>query len=206
MSTRSGQVVFSEEMVLLAFKAVQILVLATFGLLISGHRVGPGMRPVMPSAWIIVMKLCYPVPLLTYGYVLWTMDSLSVFDAAALALTAVGTMLVARARIDLGDSHTWAGYSLPGTRLVTSGIYAWMRHPLYVGIVVAIAGSLLTIVPHGAPVLTGVEIFFVSAVLLFLVVAGYREHLTLARELGEEYGCYCNCVHSCLPLRRFEGE
>ena len=126
----------------------------------------------MPSGWIIAIKLCYPVPILTYGYILWTMDSLRALDAAALALTAAGTMLVARAKIDLGYSHTWAGYSRSGTRLVTYGIYAWMRHPLYVGIAVAIAGSLLTIVPHCVPALAALELFFVSAVLLFLVVAG----------------------------------
>ena len=191
-------------MLLLAFKFTQILVLAAFGLLISDHRARPESRPVMPRPCIVAMKSCYLVPIIAYGYVLWTMDSVRPLDFAALTLTIIGTSLIWRAKIDLGESHAWTGYFRSGTRLVRSGIYSWVRHPLYLGIGVVIAGSLLTILSHGSELVAGAVIVFVSGVLVFVTIAARREHLALAAEFGQQYRNYCNRVHSCLPLRRFQ--
>jgi protein-S-isoprenylcysteine O-methyltransferase Ste14 len=71
----------------------------------------------------------------------------SIGDAAprwlGVALIAVGLALAVWGVRSLGRSLTPGTEPLPGAPLVTSGAYAHVRHPIYAGIVIALAGYTL---------------------------------------------------------------
>jgi len=79
-------------------------------------------------------------------------------------------------------------------RLITTGVYRWLRHPMYVGFIVAMLGADL--VTGSLPGL------FVTLV-LFLPATQRRarhEELALARELGGEWEAYASRTPSLLLL------
>lgn len=76
----------------------------------------------------------------------------------------------------------------PTRRLVTSGLYRWSRNPMYVGVMMILAG----------------EAVFSGSVYLLLYAAGifvlfhlfilYREEPRLRRDFGQSYETYCSKV------------
>jgi protein-S-isoprenylcysteine O-methyltransferase Ste14 len=72
----------------------------------------------------------------------------------------------------------------PPRRLVIRGPYRFVRNPMYVGAVLALAGAALF---YGSLPLLGYAGFFLLATHLFVV--GYEEP-TLRRTFGEEYEAY----------------
>lgn len=52
------------------------------------------------------------------------------------------------AKRQLGASHTWMGYCIESPTLVTSGIYAYLCHPLYAGVYLFEVGALCTFAPR----------------------------------------------------------
>lgn len=103
------------------------------------------------------------------------------------------------ARLVLGENYfvsTGLGAQLfAGHRLVTSGPFAIVRHPMYAGIILASFGSLL--------------IYFTWTTLLFacfgpmLYLRAYLEEAALAAAFGEQWQAYCKLVPAFVPrLRR----
>lgn len=77
--------------------------------------------------------------------------------------------------------------------LVTTGIYAWVRNPIYSAIAIA---------------LTGLGMFFANAWLLFLpclfwveitVLMKFTEEKWLKERYGQSYMNYCKRVNRCIP-------
>jgi len=84
-------------------------------------------------------------------------------------------------------------------RLVTNGVYRYSRNPIYVAVLVAVAGwaSLFQ-----APVLL---IYGVALFALYAVIIQRHEEPHLAREFGEEFTAYKASTGRWLPrLRRRE--
>ena len=115
-----------------------------------------------------------------------------------VALLAIGTVLYLRCVWDFAVSGggTPAPIDAP-KRLVTNGVYRYSRNPIYVAVLIAIAGwaSLFQ-----APVLLiyGVALF---ALYSFFVQRHEEPHLT--REFGDEYAAYMATTGRWLPrLRR----
>jgi protein-S-isoprenylcysteine O-methyltransferase Ste14 len=82
-----------------------------------------------------------------------------------------------------------------GHRLITSGPYALVRHPMYLGIILAAWGGLLLYCTWAC--------VFAAVVFLGLAVRARREEQALAAEFGAEWGAYCRRVPGWLPrLRR----
>jgi protein-S-isoprenylcysteine O-methyltransferase Ste14 len=75
--------------------------------------------------------------------------------------------------------------------LVTSGPYARMRHPMYVGVIALAVGSCL-LYRTWASLLFAVSMFG-------LVVRGRREDTVLASEFGDEWSAYAACVRAWMP-------
>lgn len=71
----------------------------------------------------------------------------------------------------LGDRWTVRVMTLPATRRVTQGLYSWLPHPNYVGVVLEIASLPLV---HGA-VLTAIVFSVLNAVALVLRI-GVESH------------------------------
>jgi protein-S-isoprenylcysteine O-methyltransferase len=81
-----------------------------------------------------------------------------------------------------------------GHRLVTSGPFAMVRHPMYLGLILAALGSLLIY-------LTWTTLFFTCFAPLTLVRAR-REEEALSAEFGEQWQAYCRHVPAFFPRLR----
>jgi protein-S-isoprenylcysteine O-methyltransferase Ste14 len=76
----------------------------------------------------------------------------------------------------------------PSIRLVTGGIFAWMRNPMYVGLILLLAGLAIALGSDGALVL----VLPAALILHFGVVK--REERYLAAKFGESYQTYMSQV------------
>jgi len=122
----------------------------------------------------------------------WQPIGTEFYDAAgATAVTAAivqlsGVLLIARAvaRIDpleLAGIHP----SRPADALQADGPYRWVRHPLYLGWILAV---------FGAGHLTGDRLAFAVLTSIYLVVAVPLEERSLRRSFGDEYARYQRVV------------
>lgn len=112
------------------------------------------------------------------------------FDSSLLKIiggiiNVVGLVVWWSAKLTLGENWS-AGYGKPGIKkLVTHGIYSKIRHPLYWGINITLAGLVL---------LYPVIWFFVTS-LAIIIYFFYRMRIEddyLLKTLGEEYKNYKN--------------
>ena len=103
--------------------------------------------------------------------------------AAGWALTALGMLFSIWARVSLG--RNWSGNVVlkQGHELVSTGPYAFVRHPIYTGLLVALTGTALYDGRWRA--LLGLVLFAIG----FWLKARSEEDL-LEREFGEEYHSY----------------
>jgi protein-S-isoprenylcysteine O-methyltransferase Ste14 len=62
---------------------------------------------------------------------------------AALATIGIGGAIVGRAARDLSDSVTMSPTPIDGGRLVETGIYGQVRHPMYLSVLLVVAGWTL---------------------------------------------------------------
>lgn len=184
------------------YRVFQVVTLATFAFFISDFRRKPNMAPLIDRRLTLLTKLCYPIPTAINFYVLFSMDRLHPVDLLSLVLNALGAFLVVRAKRDLGEWHTWTGYGATQTQLVRSGIYGVMRHPLYTGIYLFIAGSLTLAARHAAWPLVVVMTVTLGYIMVFLAAAARREDRLLQGQFGAEHGAYRAQVHAFLPLHR----
>ncbi|MBE0680584.1 MAG: isoprenylcysteine carboxylmethyltransferase family protein [Anaerolineales bacterium] len=79
-------------------------------------------------------------------------------------------------------------------QLVTTGPYAIMRHPMYVGLTFAAWGALLIY-------FTWTTVYF-AAFAPMLAVRAFREEQVLAAEFGEQWQDYCRQVPAFIPRLR----
>ena len=79
-----------------------------------------------------------------------------------------------------------------GHELVTTGPYAWVRHPIYSGIILAMAGSVLVFS------LWWLLILLVNAAQFFY--AARKEEKLMLRTFPEEYAVYMRRSWMLIPL------
>ena len=189
--------------VILLFKLVQAILLVVFAVFISDFRQKTQMVPFVHRAFIIVLKGIYLIPLSIYGWSLLSLVELAIYDAFALILTSFGTFLVVKGKVDLGTEHAWTGYRRDDTQIVTSGIYSYIRPPIYLGIFLFIAGGVCSSLPRISWALIGAGSLTLCYIPSFLTLSARREshHLTVA--WGNDYQRYKQQVHPFLPIRRF---
>jgi len=99
---------------------------------------------------------------------------------AADALTAAGLLIAVWGRLHLG--RYWSGMVTlkEGHRLIRTGPYRFVRHPLYTGFIAAVLGS--TLAAGTGDALAG----FVVILIAYLIKLR-REEALLTREFGDEY-------------------
>ncbi len=190
-----------------AFVLAQLAVLAVFVVFISDFRRKGNMIPLIGERWTFLLKASYLVPLAAYVWVLFTLESLMVFDWVAFGVTLVGTALVVKAKRDLAAHHTWTGYCLPNSKFISNGIYAYIRHPLYTGIYIVVLGAFFTVVPHvnwqATSTLAVTSIICMAYIMGFLAFLANKETKLLMTIHGKPFKHYKNKVHPCLPLRKY---
>ena len=109
-----------------------------------------------------------------------------------LILTILGLAFAAWARDVLG--RNWSGRIIIQVdhQLITAGPYAYVRHPLYTGLITALAGTALVAGDYGA------ILGFVIAVNIFRLKARREEQL-LESEFGITYSTYRAHTGGILP-------
>ena len=187
------------------FQVLALACLAVFTLFISDFRNKKGMLPLLNKKIVSIIKYSYFIPVFIYVYVILNLESIFMSSYMGLLLTVSGAFLVAKAKIDLGIYHTWAGHILSSTRIVTHGIYALIRHPLYTGIVVFILGGIVVAINNN-PFSFSTSVIIIAlliTMILFLALSATRESIFLHKIFGDIFVEYKNQVHAFLPIRKY---
>lgn len=111
-----------------------------------------------------------------------------------IALCVMGIALAVAARRTLG--RNWSGLVTlkQDHELIRHGPYRFVRHPIYAGVIVAVAGTLLAIMPD----LRGLLVFVFLATALRL--KSIWEEKMLSRQFPEEYPRYMRQVKALVPF------
>jgi protein-S-isoprenylcysteine O-methyltransferase Ste14 len=112
--------------------------------------------------------------------------------AVGVLLCAGGVAFTLWARITLGKN--WSGFVVikQDHELVQGGPYKYTRHPLYTGLIAAVTGSVLALMPTADGVL-----------IIILWIAGFyiksrQEERLMAQEFGDQYAAYRTRVKAAL--------
>lgn len=137
---------------------------------------------VLGSPWILGRQLERHIYPLTWAWV-WS----------GFALVVIGLGFSIIARIWLGKN--WSGMVTlkKDHELIRTGPYAWVRHPIYTGILLAIIGSVLTIDRWRA--LIGLAVI-VAALIRKLMV----EERFMTQQFGDAYARYRAEVPALIPF------
>jgi len=192
-------------MSLVVLKTAQLGVLAVFIWYGFDLREKEGMTP-LASPWLTrIMKTASCVVVVLYVYVQLAVDRLVWADAFALLFTTTGTTLVVAAKHQLGSSHTWTGYCIESPRLIASGVYAYVRHPLYTGVYLFEIGAVCSVAPRWSVLPSwGLAVAVVCLIyaMSFNATMAARETQRMARMFGDEFVVYRARVRAFIPVRR----
>src|SRR3954453_21677596 len=125
---------------------------------------------------------------------LWRLGNGAIYALAALTLA--GTLFTWWARIHLGRFWSNAITRKEGHRVIDTGPYGLVRHPIYTGL---IAGMLVT----GIAVGTLTAMLGAALISLGMGLKAHMEEGFLTAELGADaYGSYCRRVPMLIPFLR----
>jgi protein-S-isoprenylcysteine O-methyltransferase Ste14 len=128
------------------------------------------------AAWALVL-LWQPMP-----FVIWSLDGAAA--AASWLLFGLGWVILLTSAMQFGllrlhgvsQALAFAsGAPQPQPRLVTSGWYRWMRHPMYVGLVLGLWAT---------PKMTAGHLLLAAGFSVYLLIGLYFEERDLARRFG----------------------
>jgi len=109
-----------------------------------------------------------------------------------VVLCAAGVGLMLAARIHLGRNWGMPVSRKEDPELITSGPYAYARHPIYGGVILAMLGTTI-----------GASVFFAVPLLLFsvyFVYAARREENIMITQFPEQYPAYMRRTWMLLPF------
>jgi len=112
--------------------------------------------------------------------------------AAGVALCALGMTLAIWARIHLGRNWGVPMSRKEDPELVTTGPYGFIRHPIYLGILLAMLGSTL-----------GASIFWLLPLILFggyFVYSARNEEILMLAQFPQQYSAYRQRTKMLLPF------
>lgn len=113
--------------------------------------------------------------------------------ASGLLLAVAAVALVLRSRAELGPAWSLVPKADGGTKLVTTGPYRLVRHPMYVG---------LTLLGAGEAVVFGSWLAFIITLFGILPTFAWRaraEERLLSRTFGERYAVYRQRTKMIIP-------
>ncbi|MEM9120869.1 MAG: isoprenylcysteine carboxylmethyltransferase family protein [Cyanobacteria bacterium P01_F01_bin.56] len=125
------------------------------------------------------------------GWDLWPQGVTYLRGAIALSFASFAVILLGRGLIDLGDNLTPLPYPREDSSLVQTGIYGWVRHCLYSGLIFGTAAySLWTLsLPH----------FVVTGMLLIILDLKARKEEAWLCDRFPEYADYRQQVSKFIP-------
>jgi protein-S-isoprenylcysteine O-methyltransferase Ste14 len=181
-------------MTMLSHTMFQIItgVLATaflhYGMDIRGKK---GARHLVGRGWQLLMMVSSFLLIAAFLSLVICIRYVGAIDWMGLTLIGVGTIFIGAAKRALGEAHTFTGQCLDGPMLVTGGIYATTRNPLYFGVLLCELGSAM-IAAHQAPIVLQRHYLFwlglLSAALMYAVSFNWTMALREARYLESRFG------------------
>jgi len=164
--------------------------------LLSGANLSPGEQEDRANRWVlptlaVIGLLSAFLPAYTDRIDFWTIGGETVRWIGVL-LFAVGGVLRLWPFFVLGSRFSGLVAIQPGHRLVTSGIYALIRHPSYLGLLVNALGWALAF-------RSGVGVFLVALMLVPLVARIRSEERLLRQHFGAEYDDYARHTWRLVP-------
>ena len=114
-----------------------------------------------------------------------------VWHGVGIAICAPGLAIMVAALVAMGRVMQVSPQPKADGHLVTRGIYAWLRHPMYTGIVFIVVGLLVR-----TPTLV---VAIVGAVLVVFLVAKSRFEETLLQSRYPEYADYRRTTWGVIP-------
>ncbi len=152
------------------------------------------------------MRVAYLVPQVSFLYFLWTLEEVRLFDLLGLIIVCAGVFIIALSKKELGSRHAWAGHAAYAVSdFCVSGIYAWVRHPIYLGIIVADIGMGFLVIPRLNVQLQLSLTFVIGCVItfIFIIVSSFKETKFLVKKFGQPFVRYALRVYGFFPLRKF---
>jgi len=172
-----------------------------------------GARDFIAPAWQVLMKLCSFALLGGFGWIALAMHAPSPLDWLGLASMASGTAFVAAAKRALGKTHSFTGQYLEHPQLVTHGVYAITRNPLYFGVFQCELGAVLCVAHQVPALLPQAYPYWLSAfgaALAYAVAFNWGMALREARQLeccfGDAYCRYRTAVPFLVPTFKLRQE
>ena len=144
----------------------------------------------IPLAIGVFLTVFWWMPLFLRIPALWTQSPLAA--GTGLAFTVAGLCFAVWARMHLGKY--WSGRITlkENHRVIQTGPYAWVRHPIYSGLILALFGTAITLGTISA-----------SAGFAFMLISFVRklkiEETWLRSQFGAEYEAYQNRVKALIP-------
>lgn len=118
---------------------------------------------------------------------------LSAWNIAGLSLFIVGLSIAIVAKLTLKRFYSSTLVTRKDHQLITHGVYRFVRHPLYLGVLIAIMG-----VPVYAPSLYGFLILSLLIPILLLRIK--MEEDMLIKHFGDEYQAYRRATKKLIPF------
>jgi protein-S-isoprenylcysteine O-methyltransferase Ste14 len=153
----------------------------------AGGNVSPGVREYRRNRWVVVavvvvglVSAYLPAWSDRVGY--WTIDG-EVTRWIGVAIVAIGGVLRIAPVFILGKRFSGLVAIQPGHTLVTGGIYGVIRHPSYLGLLLAAFGWALAF-------RSGIGVLLAASLIPLIIVRMNAEEELLASEFGDEYGAY----------------
>ena len=126
------------------------------------------------------------------GVPVWSLGPPILFKASGLALIAFGLIVAVVAAWNLGHSLTPLPYPKTDAKLVTTGLFGYVRHPIYFGVIlVAFGWSLYT--------LGTLTLCYAFILALFLDIKSRREEVWLCQKFVS-YPQYQKTTRKLIPL------
>lgn len=113
-------------------------------------------------------------------------------EFAGLAVTLAGCLFAAWARMTLGANWSGRATVKKGHELIVRGPYALARHPIYTGLLLALAGSILAIGRW-----RGIAGFFI--IVVSLAVKMRQEERLMEQTFPDDYPAYRKRVKALIP-------
>jgi protein-S-isoprenylcysteine O-methyltransferase Ste14 len=189
---------------LLAYAALAIMLYGIW----RGTRRLPGRTSGQAAGWLRSSSFYFLATtiFLILSVIFWKPFPADLSPVARLACLVTGALLyfpgmalLLWARLALGKmyfvSTSFGAQLYTDHKLVTHGPFAVVRHPMYIGLILAASGSLFLY-------LTWTTLAF-AIFAPFVLLRARREEIALAAEFGEEWQEYCKRVPAFFPwLRR----
>jgi protein-S-isoprenylcysteine O-methyltransferase Ste14 len=147
----------------------------------SGEREDRGNRWIFLPVTLLSLLLAWLPPYLD-GRDLWTLPQ-PIIPYIGLILYVLGSVLRLAAVFALGRRFSGLVAIQQGHRLKTDGLYRFIRHPSYVGMLVLTIGFVLVF-------RCWIGLFIVAGFLVILLARIKSEEALLASTFGEEYEAY----------------